>query len=120
MQRIWAAAVMAAVVAALCVFGMLAFNQYNKRINALLNEAYSQIENGDFEKAKEMSEKIEKEWTKAENSLSFYMERTRLFDIGADIARLPVLAQEKEVAEFKALCRSLMAQLKHIEYAENG
>ena len=120
MQRLWAAGVLAAAVAALCVFGMLAFKKYDKRMASLLNEAYSQVENGDFAKAKETSEQIEKEWTKAENTLSYLMERTRLFNIGADIARLQVLAEEEETAEFKALCRSLMAQLRHIEYAENG
>ena len=120
MQRLWAAAVMAAAVAVLCAIGLFAFRKYDKTMSDLLNEAYANVEDGDFVKAKETSEQIEKEWTKAENTLSYFMERTRLFNIGADIARLPILAEAEESTEFKALCRSLLAQLKHIEYAENG
>ena len=120
MQRLWAALVLGLLITSLCVLGLTSLKKYGELTIGLLEQAEAAVDQGDIEAAIRLSDELEQMWIKAEKRLSVYMNRTQLFEIGADISELKPKLQDGETGEFKALCRSITVKIKHIQNMENG
>ena len=120
MQRLWAALVLGLLITSLCVLGLTSLKKYGELTIGLLGQAEAAVDQGDIEAAIRLSEELEQQWIKAEKRLSVYMNRTQLFEIGADISQLKPKILADEIGEFKSLCRYIEVKIEHIRNMENG
>ena len=120
MRRLWAVLIMSVIIGILCFFGMNTLNEYNTKMTVILNNAVKTAESEDFSAAKKHSQEAEKEWVKAEKALSFYLNRTNLYEIGANISQLTPLIENDDYGEFIAMCKFIITELRHLSNDEHG
>ena len=120
MKRLWAALVLGIIMASFFVLGMISLKKYGDMAIDLLGQAAAAADHGNLEEAARISDELEQEWIKAEKRLSIFLNRSYLFEIGADISQLKPKIQDGETGEFKALCRSIEVKIMHIRNMENG
>lgn len=118
MNRLYAVLTLVIILFVLCFTEYSVLNSYGEKTTALLKEAEQQYENNDKDKAVDTLNKLENFWKDAEDTLSIFVSRRALEEIGVSIARLPSYAKNRADDDF--FCESRLAEvmLTHIKNGE--
>lgn len=113
MNRLIAAIILTFLIAIISFSGFFLVNKQTNIVVKTLETTKSQIKAGDFKAAKQSALKADKQWTKAENSLSFFINRLTLYEIGVDIAKLPDLIESKDKAHILSQMQAVHVRIQH-------
>lgn len=119
MNRLWIAALLAAIIAAICITGNIVIDNYSTKIENAVNSAYEAAMSNDYEKAIEYSELAETVFVDAEDKISFFIHHQLIEDMGVAIAEIPPLAHKGDMSEVSSKCKASLILLTHIVDDEN-
>ena len=118
MKRLWAAAAILAISLALCWMGIRTTLDYSGHLSNILQEARTAAEEGDLDKALQLSEQAEENWKSSHKVMSTYIPHARLESIDLSLASLSPLIQHGTVDQFASECARAAAQIASLEEAE--
>lgn len=118
MKRLWAAAAMALIIAAIIISGVTYINKYTRSVDNMLSEAYRSADSGDFKKAAALCRSAEKEWVRAERTLRWFVNTGELSEIGLSVASLAPYADKAEAAELLSQINITRVRLIHMSKME--
>ena len=118
MKRLWAAMAILVVVTGLCWWGVHTTIELSNELSTTLQEARNAAEQGDFERAADLSNQAEENWRKFHKTLSTFIQHTRLEAIDLSLASLSPLIEHGAVDEFSSECARAAAQIASLQEAE--
>ena len=118
MKRLIIAIALTVVAFLACLGENLLINNYYNDITKNIDKCKTAISQGDFKKAGEESENIEKKWQKREEKLTFFVSKKHMQDISLAVSQLKELATEDSEDEFLALCEQIEFLLNNIKNDE--
>ncbi|MGN0114503.1 MAG: DUF4363 family protein [Acutalibacteraceae bacterium] len=118
MKRLWAALIMAIVIAAIIICGLFFIKKYSKEVNDTLKYAAEAANADDMQTAAMLCENAEDKWVNAEKVLRIFVNANELSEIGLTITTLPEYAKNDEKAELLAGIKTAQVQLIHLSNTE--
>ena len=118
MKRLWAALIMAVIIAAIIFCGLFFIKKYSKELNDTLKYAAAAANADDMQTAARLCENAEDKWVSAEKVLRIFVNANELSDIGLTITTLPEYAKCDEKAELLAGIKTAQIQLIHLSNTE--
>ena len=107
-----------ALIIAMCIVNLRFVDGYVADTVEMIERACEYIEKGDYEKAKEKANELEKFWTKTELNLAFFVNDLKVAQVGEAIGKLPSLATKNAADDFLAHADSARVLLLHLYKAE--
>ena len=114
MKRLIAAGVILAVMAALCVTGLLVVREAGRAVGGPLTEALDAAAEGDAPAARAAALRAEAAVVAREGRLSCFVHHNLVEDLGARLAALPGLATPDTLADFAAEAEAARVMLTHV------
>ncbi len=114
MRRLIAAATLILFIAISCTVGQITIGTCGEKMSKMLDEATDFAENQEFDKAKEQLEKAEKEYSRQEWKLSFFVNHSLVEELGEQLAELPALANSEGSEELLSHIDGAKIKILHI------
>ena len=114
MKRIAAAAVLAAVVLGICVFGRVMTERQTERIAGVMAEIDTLLADGEKERALEISEDFLAEWESIHGQLCLFLQYAHLDPLESVFAILPYYIEQDEISLARSECRLVQTVTEHI------
>ena len=102
----------------ICVFGLFYSRNKKNDFSETLENAYKQAQNGQLDAAKASVEKFEQDWNKSEKYLMLFIHKDDLNEIEFSSRAILEYINAKELPEFYAETKRIMALLDHLWEAE--
>ena len=118
MKRIAAAAVLAAAVLGICVFGRIVTKKQTERIIGVMAEIDNLLENEENGRALEISEDFLAEWESMHGQLCLFLQHAHLDPLESVFAILPYYIEQEEISLARSECRLVQTVAEHILKAE--
>ena len=118
MNRIWAAVVIAVLIAVFSTVGISTAKNSAAEILDSLEQVHQLVEAGDTEKAVEQGEQVFADWKARSRILSTYIPHTRLDSISGSLAGLASLASDGDSSSFEAEYRRACLLIEAMVHAE--
>ena len=99
---------------AICIGGLAFIKTKKDHYSNLLHSAYTQAKQGDLSKAQEITKKFKKTWDKNEKFLMLFIHREDLGEIAFSARAIKEYIEMKELPEFYAELKRIMALLDHL------
>ncbi len=113
MKRLWAAAVLFAVVVGVCVWERCYLNVFSNEIYSKLESVNAQYSAENYAEAQKTAKELECRWVGGEKVLCHFVSNSALNDIGTAVSKLPSLV-ESENDDFYTEYRELQVLLRHM------
>ncbi|HEX2985892.1 MAG TPA: DUF4363 family protein [Caproiciproducens sp.] len=118
MKRIWASVVISVVSVFLCVIGIISTQSISHDMTRTLIDAKREAENGNNNKAHELSQKAVNDWKQKHEILCVYMPHSRLEAIDQTLSTLPSYIYYGTTDQFEAECDRGITQIEYLNEAE--
>lgn len=118
MKRIHIALILLTIITLLCstqiVFIYTSCNRFIEKIEYVEKK----FSNGEYMKAKEISEEIEREWKQTSKIADMFLFHDYVDDITSNINQMKIYIEENEAADFYIICSILKNQIASLKNSE--
>ena len=118
MKRLPLAIIIFTITIGVCFFGLFYARNKKNQFSETLQKAYKYAQDGKIEDAKKSVKKFEDDWEKSEKFLMIFIDKENLSEISFSSRSVSEYINSKELPEFYAELKRVMALLDHLWEAE--
>lgn len=124
MKRLWYALALALIAGVLCIYEFISVKNSYYDFMEITNETRAAVESGDYDRARELSTQLKKDWDEKERRLNYVLEHSQLDDMSTEIAQLPDYTDDESRDEFLSVNDKIKRQFtslyaSELPYGEN-
>lgn len=114
MKRILAAAALAIVACAVCIFGRCVTEKHTERIAGVMEQIDEKLAQGDTDGALDLSRAIQKDWEDMHGQLCLFLQHEHLEPLENVFVVLPYYIEHNEISLARAECLMVQNVTEHI------
>ena len=114
MKRLWIAAAMAVLIAAICLIGGNTVRTSGNELIRRIEKARTLAEQGDMAGATREAKATETYWIATEQKVTLFVDHKSVDEIGAAVSRLAALAENDDPGEFLSECSQAIVTTIHM------
>ncbi len=118
MKRLWYALVLVILALGVCFFEYFSVKNCYDNFLYKIDQTRTFVENGEYEKANEVSREMKNDWNTREKRLNYILEHTVMDELSKDISELPDYTDKESKDDFLSVNDRIKKQLTSLYTSE--